>query len=58
MIPSDRIKAIFLFFQTFAIAHLGDRHLSYLAQYSIEVPSMITLYLLSQTTVTARFTRA
>jgi hypothetical protein len=47
---SDSAKAMFLSFQIFKIARLGDRHLlSYLTWYDIEVPSMIMLYLLGQT---------
>jgi hypothetical protein len=44
-----RSQGTFLSFQTFEIAHLGDRHLSYLTWHNIEVPSMIMLYLLGQT---------
>jgi hypothetical protein len=42
-------RAIFLSFQTFEVAHIGDCHLSYLTWHNIEVPSMIILYLLGQT---------
>jgi hypothetical protein len=42
-------QGTFLSFQTFEIAHLGDCHLSYLTWHNIEVPSMIMLYLLGQT---------